>query len=548
MLVDYFQLTPIPANYMTGTYNISLVILSYVVATAASYVALDITGRMRDMGISRFTSYLWLIGGSLAMGTGIWSMHFIGMLAFVMSMPMAYDPTLTGLSMVIAIIASGIAFSLLKSRTIKTVYLILGGVLLGFSIASMHYVGMEAMRISMQIHYLPGLFILSIIIAIVASEAALYLALKSNEDVVQKPFLLKTCSALVMGLAICGMHYTGMAAAIFTPLPTSSHFSNVMDPNKLAMIIALVTLFILAIVAFISSIIFNARANLARQVGMAEVASNVLHNVGNVLNSVNTSASLILQHLRKIDLNDLTEINNLLAQHKQDLGTFITSDKGSSIIDYLSHLTTHWQKEYDSAKQEVARLEHNIQHIKDVISMQQSLSSAARFEELVAIDALLDEALRVACIDFVRHRITVKKDYASLKPVYLDKLKLVQILINLIRNAKESLQQAEVDNKTIVLKTHQTDGHFFFIQVIDNGIGIESTKKSAIFSHGFTTKKNGHGFGLHASAISAHQMSGSLAVSSDGINKGATFTIQLPYKTINQSITVSSDGEDHVRV
>ena len=218
MLAQLFQTMPIPENQISGTYSIRLVILSYLVATAASYVALDVTNRMKDISISKFESILWLIGGSLAMGAGIWSMHFIGMLAFIMPMPMLYDPTLTGLSIGVAIIASGLAFSLLRSRNIKLPYLIVGGVVMGIAIAAMHYTGMAAMTISMNIYYLPDIFVLSILIAIFASEAALYLAIKSTQPDIKNRFLLKIISALIMGAAICGMHYTGMAAAIFTPL------------------------------------------------------------------------------------------------------------------------------------------------------------------------------------------------------------------------------------------------------------------------------------------------------------------------------------------
>ena len=116
MFSQLFQTLPIPDNHLSGTYSIRLVILSYLVATAASYVALDVTNRMKDISISKFESILWFIGGSIAMGAGIWSMHFIGMLAFIMPMPMLYDPALTALSIVVAIIASGLAFSLLEQK------------------------------------------------------------------------------------------------------------------------------------------------------------------------------------------------------------------------------------------------------------------------------------------------------------------------------------------------------------------------------------------------------------------------------------------------
>ena len=170
MLANFFQLSPLPADQIQGTYSLYLVILSYIVSFGASYVALDIAKRVRDIGVSVNNKIWWILGGAFAMGAGIWSMHFIGMLAFIMPMPMTYDPFLTGLSMLIAITASGVAFSVLQTRKVKVIPIILGGLILGFSIASMHYVGMSAM-LGMEIRYLPGLFFMSIIVAIFASEA-----------------------------------------------------------------------------------------------------------------------------------------------------------------------------------------------------------------------------------------------------------------------------------------------------------------------------------------------------------------------------------------
>lgn len=230
MLEQFFQLGPIPANQLLGTYSVGLVILSYLVATFASYIALDITSRLRDVSITKSSMLMWLFGGAFAMGAGIWSMHFIGMLAFsIPNTPMSYALSWTALSMVVAILASGFALYLLKEQVIKVVTLVLGGIILGFAIASMHYLGMEGMRGHMNIHYLPSLFLLSIVIAILASEAAIYLALKSSQVVARMRVRLKVISAFIMGGAIVGMHYTGMAAAIFTPYPNQVHEMDVLD-------------------------------------------------------------------------------------------------------------------------------------------------------------------------------------------------------------------------------------------------------------------------------------------------------------------------------
>jgi NO-binding membrane sensor protein with MHYT domain len=158
MFADFFQTMPVPVNQMLGTYDMRLVVLSYLVATFVSFIALDITGRLRDVGNSELVSLMWLIGGAVAMGAGIWSMHFIGMLAFTMpGMAMNYDPFWTVISLFVAILGSAFALVLLKPKIINWMHIILGGILFGLSIASMHYIGMHAMEVSMKIHYLQRL-------------------------------------------------------------------------------------------------------------------------------------------------------------------------------------------------------------------------------------------------------------------------------------------------------------------------------------------------------------------------------------------------------
>lgn len=234
--LTWFQLGPIPANAITGTYNLNLVALSYIIAVLASYVALDLAGRVREEeGSSQF---YWLIGGAFSMGAGIWSMHFIGMLAFLMPMPMDYPLTWTALSLLIGILASGFALFMLRKKTQKPVHLLLSGIVIGLGIASMHYVGMEGMTDDMTIHYRPGLFVLSIVIAILAAEVALWLALQSNQGPDTRQYRLKFISALVMGLAICGMHYVGMEAAVFT-MPSEVNLpTEIIQPELLAFFIA----------------------------------------------------------------------------------------------------------------------------------------------------------------------------------------------------------------------------------------------------------------------------------------------------------------------
>lgn len=249
-LTGFFQLGPLPLNMLHGSYSPSLVALSYGIAFFASYIALDFAGRLRIEPNHQIKWY-WLVGGAFSMGAGIWSMHFIGMLAFIMPMPMAYAPFWTLFSLLVAILSAGFALFLLRDEARSIWYLSAGGVILGLGIATMHYMGMAGM-IGMNIRYLPGLFILSIVIAIIASEAALWFALKSNQGTLITQIRLKVLSALIMGAAICGMHYMGMAAAIFTPAHIHSTLKNI-DPFSLSLYITGVTGAILTIALIVST-------------------------------------------------------------------------------------------------------------------------------------------------------------------------------------------------------------------------------------------------------------------------------------------------------
>jgi diguanylate cyclase (GGDEF)-like protein len=200
---------------MHGSYNISLVGLSLLVAMFASYTALDLAGRIRLLHRSAKKRFLWLLGGAVAMGMGIWSMHFIGMLAFRMPIELGYDVRITACSLLIAILISGFALYVATRDELSRERLAAGGVLMGSGIAAMHYTGMAALKMQPAIIYSPGLFWTSIGIAMTASWAALWIAF-TLRDGAQRYVLLKRCAAgLVMGLAIAGMHYTAMGAAVF---------------------------------------------------------------------------------------------------------------------------------------------------------------------------------------------------------------------------------------------------------------------------------------------------------------------------------------------
>lgn len=532
MLERFFQLGPIPANQLIGTYDPKLIVLSYLVAVLASYIALDFTGRLRDTSNTSTSSLFWLVGGSIAMGAGIWSMHFIGMLSFSMpNMVMHYEPFWTSVSLMVAIFISGFALSLLKIKSINVVVLAVGGVILGLGIAAMHYTGMEAMKDDMGIHYQPGLFLLSIIIAIVASEVALYLALKSNQAIQRVRVRLKMISAIVMGVAICGMHYTGMFAAVFTPIICTATAASI-DPTVLSISIATVTFIILGIAFFASTYkesLNQQQIESARQLGMAEVSASVLHNVGNVLNSVAVSIDLISEKNAASKLSGLENLRQMINEHKDDLTDFIEKDsRGSKIPQFLNALADYWEVEKKLISSETASLVKNIQHIKDIISTQQSLNKISEMEQVILIDEVINESLLIIGLDNSQQNITIERKYAKIKPFMIDKVKLLQILVNVLRNAKEAVNASPKVTKEIIIKTVYLDKNRIVIHIIDNGVGVLAKDLKKVFIYGFTTKPNGHGFGLHSSALAVNGMGGQMHVHSDGPEMGATFTIELP--------------------
>lgn len=518
-----------------GQYDPRLVLLSYLVAVFASYIALDFTGRLRDLDNTSFTTTLWLVGGSIAMGCGIWSMHFIGMLSFTIpGLTLRYDLFWTALSLFVAISASAFALFLLMKSVVNVIHLIAGGVILGLAIASMHYTGMEAMLITLNIRYLPGLFFISIIVAIAASEAAIWLALKSNTVVLRLRTRIKIISSLIMGLAICGMHYIGMAASVFTPLCyATTEVKGSLDPTFLSIIVAVLT-FIVLCVAFLSSIykesLNQERFEKARQLGMAELSASVLHNVGNVLNSVNISAEEILAKNSDSKSAELKKLCVLLNEHEDNLTEFFKADpRGLKTLYFLNQLAKYWEDEHQYTCAEAKSLIKNIQAVKNIITTHQDLSKVIGTEQSVKVSDLVEEALLVSGFA-ARRDITVVRQYGIIGVVVINKVKLMQVIVNLLRNAKDSLLESTNDKKTLTIKTELQNNNIIYIEISENGVGISPSNINKIFNYGFTTKKLGHGFGLNSSAIAINELGGKINVASEGLGKGATFSLSIPFK------------------
>jgi two-component system NtrC family sensor kinase len=271
----------------------------------------------------------------------------------------------------------------------------------------------------------------------------------------------------------------------------------------------------------------------ARRAGMAEIATSVLHNVGNVLNSVNVSASIIGDKLRKSGVADLKSATELLNRHLDDPGAFVSSDpKGKHLPQFLIQLSQKMSSDEQLILNEIKSLSGDIDHIKGIVALQQSYTGVSGISDKLSLADLLDDAIRINSQSVTRHNIDVIREYEDLPPVVTEKQKVLQILVNLMSNAKYAVIAADGATRRITVRTKRIATDRVRIEVIDNGVGIPRENLTRIFSHGFTTRKDGHGFGLHSAANLARELGGSLTVQSEGVGKGATFALELPLKTL----------------
>ena len=266
----------------------------------------------------------------------------------------------------------------------------------------------------------------------------------------------------------------------------------------------------------------------SRQAGMAEVATNVLHNVGNILNSINISASRVAERLKQSKAPGLVRVAALLQEQGDRVGAFISDDdRGRQIPGYLATLGTHLVADQGAALEELGSLRDNLEHIKDTVTMQQSYAKLCGVTETVKVADLVEDSLRLNAGAFVRHGVTLRREFVDAPPITVDKHKVLQILVNLVRNAKYACDESGRKDKLLTLRIEPLPGQVR-IAVIDNGVGIAPENMGRLFRHGFTTRQSGHGFGLHSGALAAQELGGTLRAESDGPGLGAAFILELP--------------------
>jgi len=475
---------------VTGVYNPYLVALSILVAVFAAYTALDLGGRVK--GAQGGTRRVWLWAAAIAMGGGIWSMHFIGMLAFTLPMTMSYDVGLTILSLLVAIVVTSGGFYVISYSNGSPLYLILGGIFMGLGIIAMHYTGMAAMQGNVEISYDPLLVALSVVIAIGAATIALWLAFRTT-DLAQK-----LVAAVVMGLAISGMHYTGMQAAIFTAHGEAQDAAS-FDQTNLALAVACITFFILALAMAASlseqrraeEALRQAQADLAhvnRVTTMGELTASLAHEVNQPIAAAVANASACLHWLAAQPPN-LDEARAAAMNVVKD---------GTRAAEIVGHIRLLFKK-------------------------------ATPQRELVDLNEVIREMIVLLHSEVTRCSISVRTELAGDLPhVTGDRVQLQQVMMNLITNSIAAMKDVN-GRRELAIKSQRAEDGLIAVCISDSGVGLPPQQADQIFNAFFTTKRDGTGMGLPISRTIVESHNGRLWAAENS-PCGASFHLVLPIK------------------
>jgi signal transduction histidine kinase len=273
----------------------------------------------------------------------------------------------------------------------------------------------------------------------------------------------------------------------------------------------------------------------ARAAGMSEIATGVLHNVGNVLNSVNVSATLVAQKARGGAPEDFKKVVELLRPSADDLAGFIQRDpRGKHLYPLLDSLATQLVNEQSTLLVEVTSLTSGIEHIKELVQAQQGFAGRAGVREVLSVAQLIDSAAAITERGVQGSSdIEIVREYETMDACPVDRHRLMEIFVNLIQNARQSLLESDQASRRLTLRLRKVRDDCLRVEVVDNGVGIPAENLARVFNHGFSTKKGGHGFGLHSSANAATEMHGKLTADSPGTGRGATFVLEFPLQTVS---------------
>lgn len=541
--LNWFQRGPLPEGF-SGTYDYALVALSFFIAILGSYVAFDFAGNLQAEQ-SKLAKMIWVISGAFIMAASIWSMHFVGLLAFVMSIPIQYDLYWTIGSFFSAIVGSTIAFYLFQLKKPSLWNLVLCGISMGVALIFMNYVGMEAMEGTtiLDIRYVPSLFFLSVIMALFASMIALISGRKSMQGSPESQFRLKIFGAIAMGLAVCAMHYVSMAAAIFIPQASPVTSLHVIGSYELAFFVTAAMGIIVIIALIVSSqrhlrltqlereieikyrkeVELSRGSMMQRMAAVGRVAAGAAHEINNPL-------SYALSNLWT-----LQKYTNLIFQ-LQDLyqSMMIEVDRwdDEKIKDIIKKINLFYdEKKIDFMRGDIYTLlletNDGLDRIKEIIANLRYFSSTEKeIKTTIDINEVIELSLKLAA-NKINPECTINKNFSQLPPIYASKSQLSVVFSNLLMNAGQSIAgKGEITISTLAMPSH------ILIEIVDNGHGIAPENLSKIFTPFFTTRPIGMGAGLGLSTAFAiiQLYNGTITVNSD-VGKGSVFSVLLPIDT-----------------
>ena len=552
---------------MQSDYDLQMVALSVAIAILASYLTLDLAGQVSNtQGRNRIG---WLVGGALSMGIGIWSMHFVGMLAFHLPIAVSYNVPTVLLSMLPAIAASSLALWVVSQETMLLPQLLSGSVLMGLGIVAMHYSGMTAMRLAASVYYDWRIVALSIVVAIAVALVALWLAFRLRDHSSRTESWQKIGSAVLMGVSVPSMHYTAMAAAQFkaTDLPleeATTTFSA--DPTSLSTAVSVFSFIVLGLALLISletktSDLVQANQSLEQEVAERKQVEVSLQQAMRDLQQTQTQ----LVHTEKMSsLGQLVagvahEINNPINFIVGNLG--YVSQYVQGVLWLLKLYQTHYPKPDPEIQAEIAELDLDFikQDLpKTLASMKigtdrvqnivRSLCNFSRLDEAELKSVDIHDGIASTLLILQHHfkeranrpEIEIIKCYGAPPLIECYPSRLNQVLMNLLANAidaiDESFQKPDQDTPiTSIVRpritiTTQLRGDRVLIQISDNGVGMTETTQSKLFDPFYTTKSIGKGTGLGLSIsyqIITQTHSGSIQCES-ALGSGTEFSIELP--------------------
>jgi PAS domain S-box-containing protein len=270
---------------------------------------------------------------------------------------------------------------------------------------------------------------------------------------------------------------------------------------------------------------------MSRLAGMAEVATGILHNMGNLLNSVVVSATIISERIKESSGDKLLPAAHMLEEHSDNIAGFISHDpKGKRVLPYLAKLGERLNKERQVVLSELRLLTDRIEDMRGIVAAQQSYAKVSGLTQEVCLASLIEDVFRIMRPEFESCHIRLERDFKGIPSVNTDKHRVFQILLNLIRNAAEAIKDSGRPEGWVRVRMREIEEARIRIEVQDSGVGLAPENLTRVFAHGFSTKRDGHGFGLHAGALAAREMRGSLWAESEGLGHGATFVLELPVR------------------